>query len=236
GSGFDAGSDSFVDCAAAMESLDLVISSDTAIVHLAGALGVPAFAAIKSVPDWRWLLNREDSPWYPGMRLFRQIERGDWEPVFKRIAEQVEVRVTEKASRIEVKRRAAAAIAIPASVGELIDKITILEIKEVRITEADKLANVRHELSLLQKLKSEYGFSGVRLDELSNELKMLNGLLWDTENAVREHEARDDFGVNFVSLARQVYRANDQRAVLKRSINQLFESVIIEEKAYFIEK
>jgi hypothetical protein len=78
GNDFDAGPDSFVDCAAAMESLDLVVTSDTAIAHLAGALGRPVFLALKRVPDWRWLMRREDCPWYPSMRLFRQAEKGDW--------------------------------------------------------------------------------------------------------------------------------------------------------------
>jgi hypothetical protein len=58
---------------------------DTAIAHLAGALGVPVWVALPKVPDWRWLLHREDSPWYPSMRLFRQAERGQWDEVFQRI-------------------------------------------------------------------------------------------------------------------------------------------------------
>ncbi|MCI0466106.1 MAG: DUF6165 family protein [Beijerinckiaceae bacterium] len=236
GTGFDAGPDAFVDCAAVMASLDLVISADTAIVHLAGALGVPVFAALKSVPDWRWLLNRDDSPWYPGMRLFRQAERGDWEPVFRRIAWEAEVCVKAKASHTKTEGPAAAAFTIPVSVGELIDKITILEIKESRMSGARKLANVRCELSLLRKLKSAYCLSGARLDELSAKLKEINGFLWETENAVRAHEARNDFGASFVALARQIYKANEQRAELKRSINLLFQSAIIEEKAYSLEE
>ena len=73
-----------------MKSLDLVISSDTSIVHLAGALGVPVWVALPLAPDWRWLLEREDSPWYPSMRLFRQTERGNWSEVFQRMAEVLE--------------------------------------------------------------------------------------------------------------------------------------------------
>ncbi len=93
GEEFDAGPDGFVDTAAAMECLDLVITSDTAIAHLAGALGRPAWVALKYVPDWRWLLDRSDSPWYPTLRLFRQPAPGDWAGVFADIqahlAEQV---------------------------------------------------------------------------------------------------------------------------------------------------
>src|SRR6185312_13510586 len=75
----------FMDTAAVMKNLDLVISSDTAIPHLAGALGVPVWVALPFVPDWRWLLDRSDSPWYPTMRLFRQKRPGDWVGVFAEI-------------------------------------------------------------------------------------------------------------------------------------------------------
>ncbi len=61
-----------------MQSLDLIVSCDTSVAHLAGALGRPVFVMLKKIPDWRWLLDRDDSPWYPTMRLFRQRERGDW--------------------------------------------------------------------------------------------------------------------------------------------------------------
>jgi tetratricopeptide (TPR) repeat protein len=78
----DSGPGAFLDSAAIMENLDLVISCDTAIAHLAGALGVAAWIALKFVPEWRWFLDRSDSPWYPRARLFRQQKCGDWEPVF----------------------------------------------------------------------------------------------------------------------------------------------------------
>jgi hypothetical protein len=83
----------FMDTAAIMKNLDLVITSDTAIPHLAGALGVPVWVALASVVDWRWLIDREDSPWYPTMRLFRQQDPGKWEPVFEQMASELKVRV-----------------------------------------------------------------------------------------------------------------------------------------------
>jgi tetratricopeptide (TPR) repeat protein len=76
---FDAGDDAFVDTAAIMQCLDLVITSDTAIPHLAGALGRPCWVALKHIPDWRWMLERSDSLWYPSLRLFRQERPGDWD-------------------------------------------------------------------------------------------------------------------------------------------------------------
>jgi tetratricopeptide (TPR) repeat protein len=94
----DETSGAFMDTAAVMMNLDLVITSDTAVAHLAGALGVPVWVALAFASDWRWLLQREDSPWYPTMRLFRQVRFGDWRDVFERIAE-VLVNLTQKARR-----------------------------------------------------------------------------------------------------------------------------------------
>ena len=89
GEAFDSGPDSFVDAMAAMECVDLVISPDTSIAHVAGALARPVWVALKHVPDWRWMLDREDSPWYPTMRLFRQDEPGDWRGVFARMRREL---------------------------------------------------------------------------------------------------------------------------------------------------
>jgi tetratricopeptide (TPR) repeat protein len=81
-SDFDAGPDAFRDCAALMQHLDLIITSDTAIAHLAGALGRPVWVALQYVPEWRWLIGRDDSPWYPSMTLVRQTKPGDWDGAF----------------------------------------------------------------------------------------------------------------------------------------------------------
>ena len=85
--GLDDGPDAFVDTAAVMTTLDLIVTSDTSIAHLAAALGRPVWVALRLVPDWRWLLERSDSPWYPTMRLFRQRTDGDWAAVFAAIAQ-----------------------------------------------------------------------------------------------------------------------------------------------------
>lgn len=86
---FDAGPDAFVDSAGLMAGLDLVISSDTAVVHLAGALARPTWVGLKWMPEWRWLLDRTDSPWYPTLRLFRQPTPGDWAGVMADMATQL---------------------------------------------------------------------------------------------------------------------------------------------------
>ena len=76
----------FTDTAAVMKCLDLVLSCDTSVAHLAGALGVSVWVALSTIVDWRWLFEREDTPWYPTMRLFRQERLGEWKPVFERMA------------------------------------------------------------------------------------------------------------------------------------------------------
>jgi tetratricopeptide (TPR) repeat protein len=83
GDDFDFGPDAFIDTAAIMDNLDLVIAADTSIAHLAGAMGCPTWVALKKVPDWRWHLELDQSPWYPTMKLFRQRERGEWSQVFE---------------------------------------------------------------------------------------------------------------------------------------------------------
>jgi tetratricopeptide (TPR) repeat protein len=89
----DVSDDSLLDLAALIANLDLIVSVDSMPAHLAGALGKPVFTALAAVPDWRWLTRREDTPWYPSMRLFRQDDGGQWEPVFLRIADAIRGRL-----------------------------------------------------------------------------------------------------------------------------------------------
>ena len=86
----------FTDTAGAIENLDLVISVDTSVAHLAGAMGKPVWVLLKFDADWRWLLDRQDSPWYPTMRLFRQKRWGDWSSVFKAVADELQVLVSRR--------------------------------------------------------------------------------------------------------------------------------------------
>ena len=96
GDELDADAGAFMDTAAIMKNLDLVISSDTAAVHLAGALGVPVWMPLQYVPDWRWMLDGETNPWYPTMRIFRQPKLADWDPVFERVASELSRLVGEQ--------------------------------------------------------------------------------------------------------------------------------------------
>jgi hypothetical protein len=123
-------------------------------------------------------------------------------------------------------------VRIPVAVGELIDKITILEIKAGRITEPGKLANVTRELGLLREVWQSLPHASADLEELRNALKALNLRLWDIENAIREKEHHREFDARFIELARSVYLTNDERSAVKQEINAATGSVIVEEKSY----
>jgi hypothetical protein len=121
------------------------------------------------------------------------------------------------------------AILVPVSAGELADKITILRIKAARIDPA-KRANVVKELSLLEAIGArELPAAAASLVEA---LQEVNATLWDVEEAKRDCERRADFGVDFIALARRVYLETDRRAALKRGVNELLGSEIVEEKSY----
>jgi tetratricopeptide (TPR) repeat protein len=224
GANFDTGLDAFVDTAAVMGCLDLLVTCDTSIAHLAGALAVSVWVALKRDAEWRWLTERIDSPWYPTMRLFRQARRGVWSDVFEAMAGEL--------AQLVERRTTPSMVSTPSSLAELIDKITILRIKTKRIGESEKLLNVHRELSLLEHSAREAGVSGASIDLLTNQLAAVNGRLWTIEDALRACEREGDFGQRFITLARSVYCENDTRAAIKRAINSLAGSVLVEEKSH----
>jgi len=124
------------------------------------------------------------------------------------------------------------AIHIEVSIGEFLDKLAILEIKDQRIQDATKLANVRRELQALRAAwtASPHAATDIRADYAS--LKAINERLWEIEDRIRAKEAAGRFDGEFVELARSVYRSNDERAAVKRRINLRFGSALIEEKSY----
>ena len=123
-------------------------------------------------------------------------------------------------------------IKIDISVGELLDKITILEIKSERISDADKLANVNKELEVLNRIWSDSSYSGSAINNEKQELKQINESLWDIEDAIRDKERDKLFDEEFIELARAVYVTNDKRADVKKRINIAVGSELVEEKSY----
>jgi hypothetical protein len=128
----------------------------------------------------------------------------------------------------------ATSLFIPVSVGELIDKITILEIKQQRISDPAKQPNIVRELAALMQVvdQQQLGYPAGPLAELGRELSAVNQQLWGIEDDIRECERQADFGPRFVELARAVYHRNDERAAIKRRINEQCGSELVEEKSY----
>ena len=123
-------------------------------------------------------------------------------------------------------------ILVPISPGELLDKITILRIKAARMKDAGKLANVRHELALLEKTWKESGAASVDLGTAEADLTRVNEKLLVIEDEIRDEERARRFADKFIELARAVYVTNDERAAIKKRVNTLLGSSIVEEKSY----
>jgi hypothetical protein len=123
-------------------------------------------------------------------------------------------------------------IEAPISAGELIDKITILEIKSVRIGDPVKRENVAKELALLREVRNTAGLDTPQIDALADDLRVINGKLWDIEDEIRDCEERGDFGAKFIELARSVYRTNDHRSRIKQRIDLACGSDIAEQKSH----
>lgn len=121
---------------------------------------------------------------------------------------------------------------IPISWGELIDKITILEIKKLRIKDPSAIKNISHELSLLKTFIPDEIASNTSIQKLRSDLMRTNETLWEIEDLIREKESSKEFDDIFISLARSVYKTNDTRAAIKRKINNNLMSSLKEEKSY----
>ena len=121
---------------------------------------------------------------------------------------------------------------VPVSVGEVLDKITILQIKLAHISDSAKRANVQNELDALLPLVAGDAFTTNQMQDLVAELRAVNEALWDIEDDIREKEAAKSFDAEFIKLARAVYVTNDKRAAIKKQINLETGSALIEEKSY----
>jgi hypothetical protein len=123
-------------------------------------------------------------------------------------------------------------ILVPISPGELLDKITILRIKQVRILDATKLANVKLELALLEQTWRDWGGTAQDVALYERALQNVNERLWDIEDRIRDKEVKQCFDRDFIELARAVYVSNDERAAIKKRINLQLGSRLVEEKSY----
>ena len=123
-------------------------------------------------------------------------------------------------------------VTVKISYGELFDKISILEIKQSKLTNKDDIKNITFELNLLNKTLSKLNIKSQNINELFNKLKKINSQLWEIEDKIREKEKYNSFDDEFVELARGVYRTNDKRSKIKKEINLNLKSEVLEVKSY----
>jgi tetratricopeptide (TPR) repeat protein len=232
GEDFNSGPDAFVDTAAVTANLDLIVSCDTSIPHVAGALGRPTWIALKQVPDWRWMLDREDSPWYPSVRLFRQPQRDDWRSVFARIEQELRsVLALPAASRaLALRTRTRPAPAIRVSWGELFDRIAMLEIELEALRSPAAVTAVRRELAALSASAAAIEAECPGIVALKGDLRAAHAALRDAEAALRAKEAAQSFDGEFIALTQSVRRRNEERARVKHAIDRLVDPASADER------
>jgi tetratricopeptide (TPR) repeat protein len=263
----DGGDQAFVDTAAIVSQVDLVITTDTSVAHLAAALGQQTWILLHHLADWRWLQARSDSPWYPTVRLFRQSEAGNWQTV---ITETIEALITtfklstplalpnslptsnalptslapELPTELpEVSSIAQDSVVSPrilVSVGELLDKISILQIKVQQLQQSHAHSPqsqwVTQQLVALNQELDRLDLPPSSLETDLTELKKVNQRLWKLENQIRvlmkaktKEEAWAD---QMAKVAQAICRYNDRRAFLKRKISEVYQSQVNEVKVY----
>ena len=209
----------FVDTAAILQHLDLLITSDTATAHLAGALGRPVWVLVSVGGDWRWLTNRSDSPWYPSMRLFRQKAFADWTGVFTDVAAALRTAVQESRNRKRPEVQPGPTIHVSVSPGELLDRLAVLQIKQERSADEKDLAAIRRELDILDQTRLDSALVGPEVEGLTAELKRIHEQLREVEEQIHLCEENEDFGEKFAELARSAYKMNSRRDAIRKQIN-----------------
>jgi tetratricopeptide (TPR) repeat protein len=223
----------FVDTASLLQYLNLTVCCDSALGHIAGACGVPVWIGLAIGHDWRWQADREDSPWYPTARLFRQTAFQDWDGVFARMTKAIREAMAGRATLgSPPKPLVVEPIRVEVQVGELFDKISILELKARRIRDAARLENVLKELGELTAVRDRLVPASPTLDELVKQLDEVNLAIWDNEERMRDWARDQDFGEDYIAGARSIARNNDRRAAIKRQINEMLGSRLMEEKSY----
>ena len=210
----------FEDTIGILQNVDLLITIDTSVAHIAGLLGIKTWMILGDVYDWRWFRNERKTDWYESVELFRAKKPRNWTPVLKEIRGRLETEfnLSKKTDIPE----------IPISIGELFDKYSILEIKREKITNPEKLSRVNNELDKLKPITERFEISPI----LYYDLIKVNRELWDIEDRIRVLEKAHDFSGEFIKLARSVYFKNDLRGEIKSKINKYFNSDICEVKDY----
>jgi hypothetical protein len=237
GDEFDEGGQAFLDSAAVMMSLDHIVTVDTSILHVAGALGRPTSLLLRREPDWRWLARESDTVWYPSVTLYRQKKSGEWDLPMGMLCEALRNKehavpevapssVTQEAL-LDPQRPL-----MPVSIGELADRRGILDLKAERAPQKAVKAEAKRQRAALDPAWQAIVDRNDAVMGLDAELRAINAELWEIEDQLRMAENEKVFDETFVALARSVYRLNDRRSEIKRRIDRLAGSSFTEIKSY----
>lgn len=237
GDEFDEGGQAFLDSAAVMMSLDHIVTVDTSILHVAGALGRPTSLLLRREPDWRWLARESDTVWYPSVTLYRQKKSGEWDLPMGVLCDAL--RNKEHAVR-EVAPSSVTQEALvdpqrplmPVSIGELADRRGILDLKAERAPQKAVKAEAKRQRAALDQAWQAIVDRNDAVMGLDAELRAINAELWEIEDQLRMAENEKVFDETFVALARSVYQLNDRRSEIKRRIDRLVGSSFTEIKSY----
>jgi Flp pilus assembly protein TadD len=209
----DEAAGAFMDTAAVLKNLDVLVTSDTALAHLAGALGVPVWLALPYAPDWRWMLGRDDSPWYPTMRLFRQSRQGDWEDVFQRIGKALEFEAT--------RRLDGGTVLVPLPLGKLVDLIVALELDlESAPPDGEQLLRLRQRHQELNEILTSAlrGRMNPRLQKVKEELQLTKRRHRELESQIRHLDAASPGPPDPVGLLLQLDELQKTQVELQEAI------------------
>lgn len=214
----------FLETAAILANCELVITSDTSIAHLAGGMGLPTWLLLKTVPEWRWGLESEVSFWYPSMRLFRQRHQGDWNEVMERVATALQEFCAHRQPKTDPPRRQPLEIQLPISLAELLDRLSILEIRSQQPADAvfgrtsDRWEQTYQHLQQIQQNLA------ITVDISTHEkLRQINTNLWQINSQIRSKESRQEFDSEFIQLYRTMQQLNARKRSLKLEINATYD-------------
>ena len=204
----------FMDTAAVLKNLDLLISSDTAVPHLAGALGVPTWILIPYAPDWRWQLGCDENPWYPTFRLFRQTALLDWGDVCRRIADELSQLVARR--RLPPPRSP-----LTRTPGEMLARLVQLELDLARLASpADRLP-LEQELATLTPHLETWLTRHPPLAELTARLRIATAALTGYQHRLDQHHTTRNFGPSFIDLSQDAHHAHRLTHDLQQEITRL---------------
>lgn len=237
GDEFDEGGQAFLDSAAVMMSLDHIVSVDTSILHVAGALGRPTALLLRREPDWHWLARESDNVWYPSVTLYRQKNSGEWSEPMGRLCEALQKNdeaVTEAVTQSVTHETLTdpQRPLMPVSIGELADRRGILDLKAERAPQKAVKAEAKRQRAALDPAWQAVVERNDAVIGLDAELRAINAELWGVEDKLRMAENEKVFDEAFVALARSVYRLNDRRSEIKRRIDRMAGSSFTEIKSY----